>query len=89
MRIALTKDLVSEPGNILHPDEYTKRILQLKKIGLKITVFDQKKLKNIGMNALLGVGQGSVRGILSCYYGMERIKIQQKTYRICWQRCLF
>ena len=34
----LTKDLVSEPGNILHPDEYAKRILQLKKDGLKVTV---------------------------------------------------
>ena len=26
-----TKDLVSEPGNILHPDEYAKRLTQLKK----------------------------------------------------------
>ena len=57
-----TKDLVSEPGNILHPDEYAKRISQLKKIGLKINVYDQKKLKKLGMNALLGVGQGSIRG---------------------------
>ena len=31
-----TKDLVSEPGNILHPDEYAKRLTQLKKIGLKV-----------------------------------------------------
>ncbi len=58
----LTKDLVSEPGNILHPDEYAKRILQLKKDGLKVTVYDTKKLKKLGMNALLGVGQGSIRG---------------------------
>jgi len=57
-----TKDLVSEPGNVLHPDEYTKRLLSLKKIGLKITVYDKKKLKSMGMNALLGVGQGSIRG---------------------------
>ena len=57
-----TKDLVSEPGNILHPDEYAKRLLQLRKIGLKVTVYDKKKLKKLGMNALLGVGQGSVRG---------------------------
>ena len=60
--INLTKDLVSEPGNILHPDEYAKRITQLKKIGLKIKIFDKKKLKKLGMNALLGVGQGSIRG---------------------------
>ncbi len=58
----LTKDLVSEPGNILHPDEYTKRIKSLKKYGLKIVVYDKKKLKKLGMNALLGVGQGSIRG---------------------------
>ncbi len=60
--VFLTRDLVSEPGNILHPDEYTKRIVKLRKFGLKVTVYDQKKLKKMGMNALLGVGQGSVRG---------------------------
>ena len=58
----LTKDLVSEPGNILHPDEYAKRITSLKKFGLKVVVYDEKKLKSMGMNALLGVGQGSIRG---------------------------
>ena len=56
------RDLVSEPGNILHPDEYAKRISTLKKNGLKINVYDEKKLKKLGMNALLGVGQGSIRG---------------------------
>ena len=57
-----TRDLVSEPGNILHPDEYAKRISYLKKDGLKINVYDEKKLKKLGMNTLLGVGQGSIRG---------------------------
>ena len=56
------RDLVSEPGNVLHPDEYAKRIISLKKHGLKINVYDEKKLKKLGMHALLGVGQGSVRG---------------------------
>ena len=60
--VYLTRDLVSEPGNILHPDEYAKRISQLRKFGLKVTVYDKKKLKKLGMNALLGVGQGSIRG---------------------------
>jgi len=60
--VFFTRDLVSEPGNILHPDEYAKRLLKLKKIGLKITVYNQKKLKKLGCNALLGVGQGSIRG---------------------------
>ena len=56
------RDLVSEPGNILHPDEYAKRIKSLKKYGLKINIYDEKKLKKLRMNALLGVGQGSIRG---------------------------
>ncbi len=56
------RDLVSEPGNVLHPDEYAKRIKSLKKYGLKINIYDEKKLKKLGMNALLGVGQGSIRG---------------------------
>ncbi len=56
------RDLVSEPGNILHPDEYAKRLNTLKKDGLKITIYDKKKLKKLGMNALIGVGMGSVRG---------------------------
>ncbi len=60
--VNFTRDLVSEPGNILHPDEYAKRLLQLKKIGLKVNVYDEKKLKSMGCNALLGVGQGSIRG---------------------------
>ena len=56
------RDLVSEPGNVLHPDEYAKRINSLKKFGLKINVYNEKKLKKLGMNTLLGVGQGSIRG---------------------------
>tara|TARA_Y100000816_G_scaffold256757_1_gene210478 strand:- start:1137 stop:2576 length:1440 start_codon:yes stop_codon:yes gene_type:complete len=60
--VFLTRDLVSEPGNILHPDEYAKRISTLKKFGLKVTVYNQKRLKKLGFNALLGVGQASIRG---------------------------
>ena len=57
-----TRDLVSEPGNVLHPDEYAKRIKSLSKFGLKIKIYGDKELKKLGMNTLLGVGQGSVRG---------------------------
>jgi len=60
--IFYARDLVSEPGNILHPDEYAKRLASLRKDGLKINVYDQRKLKKLGMNALLGVGMGSIRG---------------------------
>ena len=57
-----TRDLVSEPGNILHPDEYAKRLKSLSKFGLKVKIYNSRELKKLGMNALLGVGQGSVRG---------------------------
>ena len=60
--VFFTRDLVSEPGNILHPDEYANRLIKLKKLGLKVTIYDQRKLKKMGFNALLGVGQGSIRG---------------------------
>ena len=60
--VFLTRELVSEPGNVLHPDEYAKRISKLKKFGLKVMVYDKKKLKKMGCGALLGVGQGSIRG---------------------------
>ena len=56
------RDLVSEPGNILHPDEYAKRLNTLKKFGLKINILNEQKMKKLGMNTLLGVGQGSIRG---------------------------
>ena len=39
------RDLVSEPGNILHPDEYAKRLSLLRKDGLKVNIFDEKKIK--------------------------------------------
>ena len=42
------RDLVSEPGNILHPDEYAKRITSLKKYGLKINFSYEKKIKGTG-----------------------------------------
>ena len=51
--VFLTRDLVSEPGNILHPDEYAKRIAKLRKIGIKVKIYDKKRLKKMGCGALL------------------------------------
>ncbi len=71
------RDLVSEPGNILHPDEYSKRINSLRKFGLKVKIYDEKQLKKLGMNTLLGVGQGSIRG--SYLVTMEWNGLKDKT----------
>jgi leucyl aminopeptidase len=57
--VFLTRDLVSEPPNYLNPERFVTKIKKLSKLGLKIDVLDYSKMKKIGMNALLGVAQGS------------------------------
>ena len=59
--IFLTRDLVSEPANVLYPQKFVEFCKDLKKVGVEIQTFDEKKLKTLRMNALLGVAQGSVR----------------------------
>jgi leucyl aminopeptidase len=53
------RDLVNEPPNVLFPVEFARRAAELKKIGVGIEVLDVPAMKKLGMNALLGVGQGS------------------------------
>ena len=55
------RDLVYEPANILYPTEFAARCLALKSSGLDVEVLDEAKLEELGMGALLGVGQGSAR----------------------------
>ena len=57
--VFLTRDLVSEPPNVLNPKAYVKEIENLSKLGLKIKSYNEKELQKLGLNALLGVGQGS------------------------------
>ena len=58
--VFLTRDLVSEPPNVLTPKAYVYEIKKLSKLGLKIKAYDEKEMRKLGLNALLGVGQGSV-----------------------------
>jgi leucyl aminopeptidase len=57
--VSETRNLVTKPANILNPQNFVNEIKKLSKTGLKIEVLDEIKLKKLGMNALLGVGQGS------------------------------
>jgi leucyl aminopeptidase len=59
--VFLTRDLVSEPANILYPDSFAKRCQALSKLGVKIKVLGEAEMKKLGMGSLLGVGQGSIR----------------------------
>ncbi len=59
--VVIARDLVNEPANVLYPEEFARRALELKKLGVEVEVLDVKAMKKLGMNALLGVGQGSER----------------------------
>ena len=57
--VHLARDLVNEPPNHLHPVEFAERMKPLAKLGIKISVLSPAQMKKLGMNALLGVAQGS------------------------------
>lgn len=59
--IFLTRDLVSEPPNVLFPASFADRCKALEALGVKVTVLGAKEMQKLGMGMLLGVGQGSVR----------------------------
>jgi leucyl aminopeptidase len=59
--VFLTRDLVTEPPNVIYPDTLAQRCRELTKNGVKVEVLGEKQMKRLGMGAILGVGQGSVR----------------------------
>ena len=58
--VFFTRDLVSEPANILYPQTLAKQAQSLSKLGVKVEVLGEAQMRKLGMGALLGVGQGSV-----------------------------
>ena len=71
--VFLARDVVSEPPNVIYPESYAEKIAkELKPFGVKVTIFDEKDMRKLGMGALLGVGQGSrkeSRMVIMEYYG--------------------
>ena len=60
--ISFTRELVTEPANIIYPESFVERCRkQLDGTGVEIEVLDEEQMRALGMGALLGVGQGSVR----------------------------
>jgi len=59
--VFMTRDLVSEPGNVIYPETLAKQAKTLEKLGVKVQVLGEAQMKKLGMGALLGVGQGSAR----------------------------
>lgn len=59
--VFLTRDLVSEPANVMYPESLAQQAKTLTRLGVKVEVLDQRQMKALGMGALLGVAQGSAR----------------------------
>ncbi len=60
--VELTRELVTEPANIIYPESFVERVSErLKDTGVVVRVLDEKEMKALGMGSLLGVAQGSVR----------------------------
>ncbi len=59
--VALTRELVTEPANIIYPESFVARCQALKDLGVEIEVLGEAEMRAAGMGALLGVAQGSIR----------------------------
>jgi len=58
----LTRELVTEPANIIYPESFVERVkASLEGSGVEIEVLDKAAMEKLGMGALLGVAQGSIR----------------------------
>jgi leucyl aminopeptidase len=57
--VLFTRDLTSEPANVLTTTEFAARLEALRDFGVEVDVLEEDKLTELGMGALLGVGQGS------------------------------
>ena len=59
--VFMTRDLVSEPANVIYPETLAKQAKSLEKLGLEVEILGEGQMQKLGMGALLGVGQGSAR----------------------------
>ena len=59
--VSFTRELVTEPANIIYPESFVERCRRLGDAGIDIQVLDEDAMRAAGMGALLGVGQGSRR----------------------------
>jgi leucyl aminopeptidase len=60
--VSLTRELVTEPANVIYPESFVERVrAALEGSGIEIEVLDKAAMEKLGMGALLGVAQGSVR----------------------------
>jgi leucyl aminopeptidase len=59
--VALARNLVNEPANILQPQEFARRLTDLKALGVEVEILGEAQMHALGMHSLLGVGLGSAK----------------------------
>ncbi len=59
--VFFTRDLVSEPANVIYPKSFAREARKLTKLGVKVQVLGEAEMRKLNMGALLGVSQGSDR----------------------------
>ena len=58
--VFLTRSVVAEPANVIYPESFAMIAQQeLMPLGVKVEILDENAMRQLGMNAILGVGQGS------------------------------
>lgn len=56
-----TRDLVSEPANVLTPSAFAEACRAIAEPGLEVEIFDRAQLEDMGFRTLLAVAQGSAQ----------------------------
>jgi leucyl aminopeptidase len=57
--VFFTRDLVSEPANVIYPETLAAEARTLGEFGVEVEILDETEMRKLGMGALLGVAQGS------------------------------
>ena len=74
--VILARDLENEPSNYLYPEKFAEFVKKSSvKAGYQVTVFDEKKIAQLNMGAILAVGKGShnaPRFLILQYFGSNK-----------------
>jgi leucyl aminopeptidase len=61
--VFFTRDLITEPANVIYPESFVERTREAFRgvAGVTIRVLDEQQMREMGMGAIMSVGQGSAR----------------------------
>ena len=57
--VRYARDLINEPANAINPQVMAEDIKRLEYLGLQVDVLDEDKMRELGFNLAMAVGQGS------------------------------